>query len=191
MLTPERKAEQGRKPMGRVALFIWAVLGLTAFVGFLTLGNWQVERRAWKHDLIERVQARIHADAVSAPPPAEWPAVTANPDDFEYRRVQLQGRYLHTQSALVQASTVLGSGYWLMTPLRTADDGIVLVNRGFLPRTQAEGPWRSEPEGEVSVTGLLRLPEADGAFLRDNQAEADRWFSRDVAQIAAKHGLSR
>ena len=33
------------------------------------------------------------------------------------------------------------------------------------------------------------MTEPKGAFLRTNDASADRWFSRDVAAISAKHGL--
>ena len=30
-----------------------------SFVGFIALGVWQLERRAWKLDLIERVESRM------------------------------------------------------------------------------------------------------------------------------------
>jgi surfeit locus 1 family protein len=41
----------------------------------------------------------------------------------------------------------------------------------------------------VSVTGLLRMPEPGGAFLRRNEPSADRWYSRDVEAIAAARKL--
>ena len=44
--------------------------------------------------------------------------------------------------------------------------------------------------GPVAVTGLLRMTEPGGAFLRSNDPAADRWFSRDVAAIAAAKGLA-
>lgn len=40
------------------------------------------------------------------------------------------------------------------------------------------------------MTGLLRLSEPGGAFLRANDPAGDRWFSRDVAAIAAAKGLA-
>ncbi|MDB5653910.1 MAG: Surfeit locus 1 family protein, partial [Tardiphaga sp.] len=39
-------------------------------------------------------------------------------------------------------------------------------------------------------TGLLRVSEPKGGFLRSNDPAADRWFSRDVAAIAQKRGLA-
>ncbi|MCK9511786.1 MAG: SURF1 family protein [Pigmentiphaga sp.] len=178
--------------MRPVFLIFWALLALVAFVGFVSLGTWQVERRAWKHDLIERVEARLAAPPVAAPGRAEWPALEANPDDYEYRRVTLAGELLHPQSSLVQASSVLGGGYWVLTPLRMADDTVVMINRGFVPRLQGDGAWRQAlPEQEATtVTGLLRPSEPDGGFLRDNDPAAGLWYSRDVARIAASHGLA-
>jgi surfeit locus 1 family protein len=40
------------------------------------------------------------------------------------------------------------------------------------------------------VTGLLRLTEPKGGFLRTNDAAAGRWFSRDVAEIALARNLT-
>jgi surfeit locus 1 family protein len=40
------------------------------------------------------------------------------------------------------------------------------------------------------VTGLLRLTEPKGAFLRSNDPTSDRWFSRDVVAISARHGIA-
>jgi surfeit locus 1 family protein len=34
---------------------------------------------------------------------------------------------------LVAATTELGAGYWVLTPLRTGPGSWVLVNRGFVP----------------------------------------------------------
>ena len=88
------------------------MVALALFLGLLRLGTWQVERLAWKRDLISKVDARAHAAPVPAPR-AEWPALT--PDNAEYRRVSASGSYLYDKQTLVQAATELGSGYWVMT----------------------------------------------------------------------------
>lgn len=165
--------------------------GLAVTGVFLALGTWQVERRIWKLDLIARVEARIHAEPVPAPGPEEWPGLTGA--SAEYRRVRLTGRFAHDRATLVQALTERGAGFWVMVPL-VADRGFtVLVNRGFVPGQARERAARAagEPEGALTVTGLLRLSEPGGGFLRANDPGADRWFSRDVAAIAAARGLGR
>ncbi|WP_084164151.1 SURF1 family protein [Skermanella stibiiresistens] len=154
------------------------------------LGTWQVERRSWKLDLIERVEARVHASAVAAPDRLEWPLVTAA--GHEYRHVRVTGVFLHDLEAQVVASTALGAGYWVLTPLRALDGTLVLVNRGFVPQDRRDPATRraGEPVGEVTVTGLLRISEPGGTALRSNDPAADRWYSRDVAAIAAARGLT-
>jgi len=191
----EGRAKQ-REPHSAAFLAAVALVLLALFVGFLALGIWQVERRAWKLDLIERVDSRVHAAAVPAPGPDQWPQVDAARD--AYRHVEVSGSFLHDNETLVQASTELGGGYWVLTPLRRDSDGtIVLVNRGFVPSAARRGreAQAAAEQGEgggtapVRVTGLLRVSEPDGSFMRDNDPEADRWYSRDVAAIAAARGL--
>jgi surfeit locus 1 family protein len=149
----------------------------------LALGTWQVQRRAWKLDLIARAAQRVTAAAVPAPGPAEWSHVNAAVD--EYRHVQVRGVYAEVAPALVQAVTERGPGFWVLVPLRQVDGSLVLVNRGFVT-----AGWRgAAPRGAVTVTGLLRLSEPGGGFLRHNVPAEERWYSRDVQAIAAARGL--
>jgi len=154
----------------------------------VALGLWQLQRREWKHELIAQVEARVHAAPVPAPGPAEWPRLSAARD--AYRHVTAEGRLLRDRETLVRATTTLGSGYWVMTPLRTAE-GTILINRGFVPPERRDPAARGEEGGEenVRVTGLLRLTEPGGGFLRANEPAAERWYSRDVAAIAERRGL--
>jgi len=167
-------------------LIMMAVL----FVGFFALGTWQVVRRTWKLNLIERVEQRVHAPAVPAPGPDEWQQIYAGAD--EYLHVRLTGKFLHQQESLAMASTRLGVGFWVMTPLQQADGTVVLVNRGFIPdgkRDSVADRVMKQPDATVTVTGLLRKTEPAGGFLRKNDAMGNRWYSRDVQAIATARGL--
>jgi surfeit locus 1 family protein len=167
-------------------IFVSAVLVLTAV--FIGLGIWQIQRLFWKLDLIARVEARIHADPVPAPPPTQWDTIRTEKD--EYRRVTATGLFEHGKSVLVQAVTERGAGFWLLTPLHLPDSSIILVNRGFLPDRDPATRVASEiAAGPVTVTGLLRISEPGGAFLRSNDPANDRWYSRDVSAIALAKGL--
>jgi surfeit locus 1 family protein len=164
---------------------------LIFFTVFVALGTWQVHRRAWKLDLIARVDQRVHAPAVPAPPAPQWADVTAA--NSEYRHVTADGIFLNESETLVQATTDLGAGFWVLTPLRQADGTVVLINRGFVPpeRRDRASHGASEPTTSAAVTGLLRMTEPSGAFLRKNAPAANRWYSRDVQAIAKARGLSR
>ncbi len=148
-------------------------------VVFLALCIWQVERRAWKLALIEKVEQRVHAA------PVDVPLLLG---DDEYRNVRASGRFLYAAQVFVQAVTEKGAGFWVLTPLKRADGSVLLVNRGFVPPESREAV-RSGPDAEVQLTGLLRLTEPGGAFLRKNDPAAGRWYSRDVAAIAQAQGL--
>ena len=166
-------------------------LCLIAFAGFTWLGVWQVHRRAWKLALIDRVDARVHAAPIPAPGPAAWPAITADRD--AYRHVAVTGHYENARETLVQATTELGPGFWVVTPFDTARGFTVLVNRGFVPAERRNPATRATGQiaGATTVTGLLRISEPGGAFLRHNDPAHDRWYSRDVAAIAKARGLGR
>ncbi|WP_336974981.1 SURF1 family protein [Sphingobium aromaticiconvertens] len=155
---------------------VLALVALLLVAGLVALGVWQVQRLAWKRDLIARIEARVHAPP--APFPTDWSSADRSRD--EYRRVTLSGHFLNDRATLVQAATVRGSGFWVMTPLAT-DGGTVLINRGFIP---ARAAVYAKPEGVVRITGLLRMTEPGGGFLRSNDAAANRWYSRDVTAIA-------
>ncbi|WP_167737389.1 SURF1 family protein [Sphingomonas parva] len=164
------------------------ILCFAGLLLFTSLGIWQVERRAWKLDLIARVDARIHAAPVPPPAAAAWPRL--DPRDYEYRRVRVRGRFLANSETLVDALTERGAGSWVLTPLQTGD-GVILVNRGFVPDAyEAPGRRPAQPRGALMVTGLMRASEPGGRFLRPNEPRQERWFSRDVAAIAAARGIS-
>ncbi|HET7868021.1 MAG TPA: SURF1 family protein [Burkholderiaceae bacterium] len=173
------------RPRSTLFLGVLAAAGAALFALFIALGWWQVERRAWKLALIERVQQRVNAPAQAAPTIAQWPSVTAAND--EYRHVRIRGEWLNERNTWVQATTELGSGYWLLAPLRTEDGGTVLINRGFVPSIQRGASTAAS--GPVDVTGLLRISEPGGRFPRRNDPATDRWYSRELPAIAAARGL--
>ncbi|NGM48459.1 SURF1 family protein [Caulobacter sp. 602-2] len=157
---------------------------------FLALGGWQVQRRAWKLDLIARVEQRIHSEPSPPPGPDRWAGVTQASDG--YRRLRLTGRFRHDRETLVQAVTNEGPGFWVLTPLSTDQGFDVLVNRGFVTAERRAPGARlaAQVDGPVSVVGLLRLTEPHGGFLRKNAPTENRWYSRDVAAIGQARGLS-
>ncbi|HEY4090378.1 MAG TPA: SURF1 family protein [Luteibacter sp.] len=182
--------ETPRPSRGVFVLGLLALFGAVVFAAFVALGTWQVHRRAWKHELIERVDARVHAQPVDAPGRGQWALVSAESD--EYRRVKLSGTFLQDKSVRVRASTELGLGSWLMTPLRRDNGEVVLVNRGFVTPSWCAGKATcpTGPAGHTMVTGLLRMTEPKGAFLQKNDPAGGRWFSRDVAAITLAGGLA-
>lgn len=173
----------------RLRRAVLLVVGIALFLGFVALGTWQVQRRVWKLDLIERVDQRVHSAPVALPPPSEWPGINAAA--HEYLPVTAHGHWLPGKTVLTQAVTALGSGFWVVSALQQDDGTEVLVNRGFIPQEQrtewtapAAAVSSGPPPSPVTVQGLIRMTEPKGGFLRTNDPAQQRWFSRDVAAIA-------
>ncbi len=171
----------------------WALVALAALgtASLVALGVWQLERREWKHALIERVEQRVHAAPIAAPGPQRWPSLDRQ--NAEYLRVTATGHFLPGRETLVRAVTALGGGFWVLAPFQADDGFIVLVNRGFIPPDRRDPASRKDAVAagdETTVTGLVRITEPGGGFLRANVPAEERWYSRDVAAISYARKLS-
>lgn len=170
-----------RKTTGFAALLVMCAL---LFAG---LGVWQVQRLQWKLALIESVDRKLAAAPVSLPDRSHWTSLTSA--SSEYLKVRVSGTYRNDETTLVETLTALGPGYWVMTPLDAAQ-GPVWINRGFVPKDRVNELAAPGPQ-TVTVTGLLRLSEPKGRFLRSNRPTEGRWYSRDVDAMSAVHGIAR
>ena len=184
-MSGDSRPASARSRATRVALSLGLAL---LFAGFVALGVWQVARLQWKLALIDQVQRQLAAAPVAAPGPHDWPTIGAAD---AYRRVRAEGVFDHGHETCTQAVTELGAGCWVITPLHTTEGWWLLVNRGFVPPERRDATARAagQIDGPVVVEGLLRLSEPGGGFLRRNDAARNRWFSRDVAAMAAARGL--
>ena len=163
---------------GRPLWVTMTLVGLTLAmtVTFVLLGNWQMRRLTWKLDLIEQVETRLAEEATAAP-------LHADKDDA-YLRINTIGVFDHDAYALIQAVTELGPGFWLMTPLVT-ENGILWVNRGFVPTKRASNKEWTRPAAQQSVTGLLRISVPDGTLLQKNDPKENLWYSADIEALSA------
>lgn len=157
------------------------------FSSFFALGTWQVYRLGDKLDLIDRVESRVDAAPVNAPAVVEWH--TVGRDTHEYLSVKVQGELLPQFTTRIQATTVLGAGHWLLTPLRQTGGEVVWINRGYIPVNEADPMTVENTLGQFEVRGLLRISEAGGAFLRKNDPAGNRWYSRDIEALSNHYSL--
>ncbi len=162
---------------GLVVLTAFTLAGLALLIG---LGVWQLKRLAWKEGLIAEIETR----AKGAPIPLQDAiAVSRAGRDPSYYRVRVDGRFDHAKELYLYFVTEEGVGWHVITPLISPDGTVILVDRGFVPDALRDPAKRAEGEieGPVTVTGLARTPEIQGAFVPDNEVAANRWFWRDLA----------
>jgi surfeit locus 1 family protein len=195
-------------PVRRRGLLIPSLFTLAALAVLLGLGTWQIERKAWKENLIETLTKRLESDPAELPKPADWARLDANNAEFQRVRVNVQFRKAQdglqdkvqdnaqgkAQDALVYTSgsqlrdDVKGAGFFVFSPaLLAGGPSIVVINRGFVPDKnypQVQGTQEVTQE----IIGVLRWPEAPSLFVPDRDSAGLTWFVRDHRAMAQALG---
>ena len=161
----------------------------------IALGTWQLQRKAWKEDLIATLTERLATPPSALPAPSIWARLDQASD--EYRRVKFTATFDHGKEALVYAAAsafrpdVTGRGYWIFTPARLADGAVVIVNRGFVPEDRKDAAARAAGQisGPVEIVGVIRWPEAGAWFSPADDPAHNLWFVRDPHSMAAAKGI--
>lgn len=167
------------------------VFTIPAVLVLIGLGTWQLDRLGWKTALIEEIEARQRA----APAPLSdlLAEAAGNLDSIQYRRVRLTGSFLHDAEMYLAARSMNSNpGYHVVTPFRLTGDGIVLVDRGWVPMDRKDPTTRAEGQlpGEVAIEGVVRVPQAEKSWLQpDNQPGDNLWFRVDLPAMADHAGL--
>ncbi|HET7594590.1 MAG TPA: SURF1 family protein, partial [Stellaceae bacterium] len=129
-------------------------------------------------------------------PPIDLPPSLEAARPLEYHRVRVTGRFANDRELYLGATSPNGrAGYQVITPLNLADGSSILVNRGFIPQERKAPDSRAagELEGDVTVTGLLRLPPAGKPhwFIPANSPERNYWIYVDLPAMAAAAHVDR
>jgi surfeit locus 1 family protein len=152
------------------------------------LGTWQLNRLQWKLALIARVDSHMAAAPVSLDEIQRM-----NGDEAQYRRVTLLGRFDHAKEAYVFTTGAEGAPvYHVLTPLRTGDGRVLMVDRGAVPKEKLAPQTRAagNAPGETQVTGVWRVPDPPGTFTPPPDTAHRIWYARDLSAIAAADHFS-
>jgi surfeit locus 1 family protein len=159
---------------------LWPTLITLVLVpGMIWLGVWQLDRAAWKQQLVDAHEASSRL----APDSLEWMLDAG--EISEYRPAAASGHYDLEHQLLLDNKTYHGhAGYHVLTPLRLKDRAAVLVNRGWVPlgASRAVLPELPGPAEKVVVEGVLKLPP-DRLFRLDSAEEAHQGWPQVVQQI--------
>ena len=158
---------------------LWpTIIMLPIFLFSLSLGVWQMERRAWKRDILDRI-----ATNQAAAPLTLDELLKGDPLRFEYGRVRVSGSFLHDKEFYLAARSLKDKvGMQVVTPLRTEDGPIVLFDRGWIPSERKEPDKRAEGQlaGKVDLVGIVRRSQIKRQFAPDNDPARNFWFHVDV-----------
>jgi surfeit locus 1 family protein len=152
---------------------VLAALGL-----LLGLGTWQLDRLAWKRQLIATMESRMAQPAV---------AVQDLTGDADYRRATAHGYFEAGTAFYLFAVAADGrGGYHQLVPLRLDHGRVLLVDRGWLPY-DAKGRI-TPPDGPVTLGGILRRPTHPWSQPANDPARGD-WYGVDLSAMARLAGI--
>ncbi len=156
----------------------WVLFGITVVLltcAAYLLGRWQFHRLTERENGNAVVRTNLEAD----PAPVSDVLEVGRPVDEsdEWRRVVARGTYSPDESVVIRYQTRDGaSGVDIVTPLRTVDGPLLLVDRGWVQTGNTgadtvDAP--APPHGRVTVTGWVRA-DATGrsATVTDRSARA-------------------
>jgi surfeit locus 1 family protein len=168
---------------------LWpGVAALAGLALLISLGNWQMQRLAWKEGLIAAIGARVNAEPVPLSVAEER---AARGDNVEYTRVAVDGRLLNDREIHLYAlDSAHGPGFYIITPLQLADGSLALVNRGFVPNDLKDPARRvaGQLAGDVHIVGLLRQGDAQTMFVPANDPVRNIWYWRDIDAMSSAAG---
>jgi len=161
-------------------------MSLPIFVVALGLGLWQMERREWKRDILDRIAVNQ-----AARPLALDELLRGDPLSHEYGRVEFAGTFLHDKEFYLAARSLKNNvGLQVVTPLRTDDGRVVLFDRGWIPQDKKDPARRAEGQvvGRVELTGIVRRNQERRQFAPENAPERNVWFHVDVPLMRGMAG---
>ena len=145
------------------------ILGVAGCGVLISLGLWQVERLAWKEDVLVGINARLAA----APAPL---TTEVSESTNEYTRVTVSGTPTGEELHVLVSGTEAGTGYRVISKMQTPL-GAVLVDQGLLAlENKAAAPLIAPME----ITGTLIWPDDQNSSTPDPDIAANIWFARNV-----------
>ena len=166
--------------------------------GLISLGLWQVERLAWKEDLLARIAQRVSAQ----------PLVLTSGDDI----AKLAGETHDYHPAVISATRSGASVFWftqienapadiapadrvgyhVLTPVKLADGTHILLDEGFIParfKDQIDAREESEQNLIQNLPVVIRWPDERNLFAAENELERGLVYVREAPQIGRHFSL--
>ncbi|TNJ42000.1 SURF1 family protein [Phaeobacter sp. B1627] len=158
--------------MGRV-IFLCLIGGLGAAI-LLSLGVWQLQRLAWKRDILATIEHRIAADPRPLP-------LTPDPVADKYMPVLVDGEYDPAEIHVLTSVKDLGAGYRIIAAFVTQTGRRIMVDRGFVKSRDRDAP---RPLGRADLIGNLHWPDEVDGYTPAPELDTNIWYARDVPHMA-------
>ena len=156
-------------------IFFPILFGIAGCAVLIALGTWQVQRLAWKEDILANIDARL----AQAPTAID---LTMTEDADEYRRVTVSGTPTGEELHVLVSGTAAGTGYRVVSKFVTDAGDAILIDQGLLALDNKDAPVLTEPK---DVTGTILWPDDKNSSTPDPDLAKNIWFARNVPDMAA------
>ena len=139
----------------------WFLVASVFAIACVALASWQIDRRSEAVSKIERVAANYDLDPVAFDEVSslDLDSIVA----YEWRSVELSGRYLIDNSLLVRNRAIAGQpGFVQLVPFETETGETVVIERGWIPADSDLNPSREllPSATDRTIIARVRLGEA-------------------------------
>jgi len=160
-------------PLQRKAKLVPTLAAVLGVIATAYLGNWQLNRAAYKLELQQRI------DHARAQPALQLPATPVRTDDVAFYRVAAEGEFRPELTVFLDNKVRNGAvGYEVVTPVRLGESQLhVLVDRGWVkaPPTRSELPPVTTPSGPVRIEGIALPPPSRFVELSEQTVTGRVW----------------
>lgn len=169
---------------------ILTLFALPALAFLFWLGSWQLDRRAWKADLIAQFEQTMHA------PPAGLEATLCSGEAALGRRVDMDSVSAGDETLKVYGVGPQGAPGWrIFAPVRVPaceERSVILAETGFEPLDTARRGGDGRTAASSTPAGLrFERPAPRGPFTPPNDRDAGEFYAFDAAAMAQALGLER
>lgn len=172
------------KKTGLFGLAAWSLFGFALLCG---LGVWQLVRLQEKTAYLAALDARL-----VAPPTTLTQAMQRLEagDDIEFLKIEAEGTY--TGEPLYKQATFEGGPGWLaLSPFRSKEGVVVLVDRGTVPASM-RGDASLAAGTDARITGVVRMhARGQGFFDPENDPASNNWYWWDVPAMLGTLSISQ
>lgn len=150
------------------------IVGLGGAAILISLGVWQVQRLAWKEDLISRIDARIGGTPTDLGTAIDTTAPRYSP-------VRTTGEFAQGHLRVLASRKQTGAVYRIIRPFEAEGLGRILVDTGWQVDDATVSP---PPTTALALTGNLDAPNETDSFTPAPDLKHNIWFARDVPAMA-------
>ena len=149
----------------------FGILGMLVLVG---LGIWQVQRLAWKNNLIREISESLGTPPIS---------LVLNEINIgsQYLSVSANGKFLEKELHVLHSLKPYGPGFKVIKPFKLSSNEIILVDLGFV---EEKNKTKERIFTDETIKGNIFFPNETDFFTPDPNLDRNIWFARNLDSMA-------